>query len=327
MFVQTRRRYGLRGILVSLRTVIIICAFFFLFFIFPEPIAALQVKTIENDQIIVQYDESLHTAAQEIVKKYPLLKRELEETFRFKTDFRPTVVLFRSRKDFQERMGSRLAVAVALPQKNLIVVDNSKMKTHPFTLEITLKHELCHLLLYHYIGGKRMPKWLNEGISQWVTGGMSEIIGVESKDLLKQATLSGRFITLDNLTNRFPGDEKSLHLAYQQSRSIVEYIVRESGFEGVLKILAKLREGDDMDNATGDVLSTPLYELEKKWHAHLKTKYTWLVYVSSHIFQLLFAFASVILVYGFIKFIIRKRQYRDEEDEIDAEDDHFMPPD
>jgi hypothetical protein len=50
------------------------------------------------------------------------------------------------------------------------------MKTYPFTLTVTLKHELCHLFLHYLIGGGELPRWFNEGIAQWTSGGIAELM-------------------------------------------------------------------------------------------------------------------------------------------------------
>ena len=291
-----------------------LCAILLLFF-FCKFIYAIETNIIQKDGVIVQYEKSLQPVAKEIIRIYPAVKRELEKTFGFEIEFRPTVILTDKRKDFRKMVGNDLVVAIAVPRDNLIVIDNSKMKTGPFTLEITLKHELCHLLLYHYTGGGNLPRWLNEGISQWVTGGISEMIMGENKNLLKQSTLSGRFIPLKDLAARFPNDDKNLMLAYQESRSMVDYIDREFGPGKILQILRHLKNGDNADTAILKGLSISPEELESKWHDFLRKKFTWFTYLSSHLYQLLFFFSALILVYGFIQFIIKKRAYRDEEED------------
>jgi hypothetical protein len=193
------------------------------------------------------------------------------------------------------------------------------MKTQPFTMEITLKHELCHLLLYHYVGGKGLPRWLNEGIAQWVTGGISELMG-EDKDLLKQASISGRLIPLEDLQDTFPSASQSLHLAYQESRSVTGYIVSKYGQEGMLRILDALRAGKGIDLAVQEALSLSPGEMENNWKDYLRTRYTWFTYMSSHLFEIIFAFGALVLIYGFVRFLIIKRNYRDDEQQdIDDE--------
>jgi hypothetical protein len=280
--------------------------------------------TVENDEVFVEYDTRLKGTASEVVSIYSLVKVELEKTFKSKVDFKPTVRIIKDRSTFQKTTGSIHAVAVAISQNNLIIIDNSKMGTHPFTLEVTLKHELCHLFLHRLVENGRLPRWFNEGVSQWVSGGITELIIGENRDLLKQATLSGRYIRISDLSERFPQDSTSLKLSYQESKSIVDYIVKEHGPDSILRIINHLKEGSSIDVALLRALSMSTGELEKRWHAHLKRKYTWLTYLSNNIYQILFTFAGLALLYGFIRVMLRKRAYKDEDD--DDYEENVPPP-
>lgn len=280
-----------------------------------QPVFALEAETITNDEVIVVYERPLRAAAEEVIAMYPSIARELEDRFQLTIDFRPTIWIMKDRKSFQQVSGNALVVAVAVSKRDLIIIDNSKMRTHPFTMEVTLKHELCHLLLHHLVKPGRMPRWLNEGISQWVSGGVTEIIIGENKDLLKQAVLTGRLIRMRDLAAGFPKDNTALLLAYQESKSIVDYIFQEFGLDGILMIMDHLRDGSSIDAAVLKAFSITMDDLEKGWHAHLNRRFTWFTYLSSHLYQFLFSFAALALFYGFIRVLLIKRAYKDEEEE------------
>ncbi len=300
-------------------TAIIMVMVFFL----PDSTGAADFMIIQNKEVKVQFEKPLRSSALEVIKLYPIVKSELEHTFQTPIDFQPTIRLIQKRKTFQKAVGSSHAIAVALQGYDLIIIDNSKMNVHPFTLEATLKHELCHLFLRHLVKGGDLPRWFNEGLSQWVSGVLTEILIGENNDILKQAALSNRYIPLRSLSVSFPGDYTKLQLAYQQSRSIVEYMVKEYGEDGVMQVVARLGNGSDMNSSVLEALSLSLEELEKKWHGHLRKKYTWFTYLSAHLYEILFSFAALALTYGFIKVMLRKRAYKDEEEEGDDPQDHF----
>jgi len=288
---------------------------FFLLIALPESLLATQA-VLQSEEVLVQFEKPLENAAKEVADIYPAVKAELENTFKWRLDFRPTVILIKDSKTFQKIVESGLIVAVAVPQKNLIVIDNSKMNVHPFTLEITLKHELCHLMLHHHISEGNLPKWLNEGIAQWSSGGIAEIIMGESRDILKQASLSGEFISLRGLTDKFPEDERAVLLAYEESKSIVEYIIREFGVSGLLQVLNHLKNGYDVDAAIFKGLSVSFYELENRWHDYLQKRTTWFTYFSNNLYNVLFFLAGLILTYGFIRFLLKKKAYKDEGEDM-----------
>jgi len=272
----------------------------------------------ETDDVSVIFDASLERAAKEVIAVYAELRSELETVLGWRLGVRPTIVLIKTEEDFRKLSGGQFIVAFAVPQRNLIVVDYSKMNTHPFTLGITLKHELSHLLLHHHISDENLPKWLDEGIAQWVSDGISELI-VEKKSVLDTVVLSERYIPLSALSRRFPQDRISLTLAYEESKSFVEYIISEFGESGLLLLLRQLKNGTDPDTAIRNVFSISSQELESNWHRYLKKHFTWFAYLSVHLYDILFFLAAVISVYGGIKLTLRKRRYRDEDEDDEEE--------
>jgi hypothetical protein len=75
-------------------------------------------------------------AAEEAADIYPALKRGLEKTLEWRVHFRPTVLLIKESKAFQGAAGNALIVAFAIPQRNLIMIDYSKMRTHLFSIAL-----------------------------------------------------------------------------------------------------------------------------------------------------------------------------------------------
>lgn len=275
----------------------------------------VDVETIEHDAFIVQFQKPLRGAAQEVERSFTKMKSDLEMTLGWKLDFRPTVMLIKNSGTFQRLVGHKLVVAYALPQKNLIVIDYSKMTTHPFSLGITLKHELAHLFLHRHIRLDNLPKWLDEGIAQWVSGGIAEILMGRDGHILKKASLSGNLIPLGELNHSFPEEEALLLLAYEESKSFIEYIDKEFGIKGIRQVLNHLKGGKDIEVAILKALSSPLSTLEKRWHGKLENNMAWLAYIGSNIILFLFFFTALATIYGFIRFLAKKRNYKDDEEE------------
>ena len=290
----------------------------FVFLIVPlKPIYAEKLPVIQKKEVVVAFEEPLRAAAEEFADIYPMVKKDLEKTLGWRVDFRPTIMLIKESKTFQMMAGSNLIVAFAVPQKRLIVIDYSKMKTDPFTIELTMKHELCHLLLHNHLKNGNLHRWFDEGIAQWVSGGMAEIIMSQKRSPLNEATLVGKYIKIRSLTERFPRDRKYIFLAYEESKSLVEYIIGKFGIDGILTILKHLKEGKEMDAAVLKALSISFDELEEGWHNHLKKNITWFTYLSNNLYEILFFLAALIMIYGFIRRLMIKRAYMDGEEEND----------
>jgi len=287
---------------------------FLLFFLTFMNTLYAEPNKIQTKEVIVIFEEPLENVAKDVVKVYPAVKADLVASLDWKVDVRPDVILVKDKSTLMKMVGSDIIIAFAIPDRNLIVLDTSRIYTRPFTLEATLKHELCHILLHSNIKNDRLPRWLDEGVCQWASGGIAELIADDGDSAITKATISDSTISIGDLI-RFPRDEKSLLLAYEESKSIVEYIVSEYGKQGILQILGYLKEGHSIDDSIQKSLSVSTSELEIKWLVYLKRKHTWFSYLSYNIYTILFFLAAVITVYGFIRLLKKKRAYVDEDEE------------
>ena len=239
-----------------------------------------------------------------------------EEFFGWNLDMRIQVVLVGDTRSFQKLTRNKLFVAFAVPDKDLIVIDYSRMNTRPFSLNITLKHELCHLLLHRHISRHNLPKWLDEGVCQWVSDGIGEIFVNQGWSGLDSAVMADRIIPLKRLTDYFPRDEASLILAYEQSKSLINYVDRQYGYNAIMETLAFLKNGETVESALMNSLAISDRQLEKEWLNHLEETPRWLVFLASHIYAIIFFLAAVLTVAGFIRHMRRRKKIYDEwEDE------------
>lgn len=280
------------------------------------------MPTMGDARVTVRFDAPLQGAAKEVLRIYPVVRSELLKDLGWETAPNPEstqIVLLKDHASFRKVSGSDLVTALAMPREDLILIDYSKMGAHPFTLEVTLKHELCHLELHRAIAAERLPRWLDEGICQWVTGGFGEIISEGSRSGLREAVLSKRLVSIEGLEARFASDGKDLILAYEESKSIIDFIKKKFGVPGLRKILEQMRNGDDLDTAVRKALSMSLDELEKQWRASLSPGSAWLFYLRDYLYELLFLAAALLTICGFFRVLKKKRDYKDDEEE--GEDD------
>jgi hypothetical protein len=272
-----------------------------------------EVFVLENEQIRVLFEHPLGTAARKVSEMYLSIKEDLQQIFGWNIGFRPSVLLIRDTQYFQRIAESPLTVAFAVPAKRMIAMDYSRINTNPFSMEITLKHELCHLLLHDHIGTVALPRWLDEGVCQWVSGGIPDIILDQKRSALNRAAFRGTFIPLDSLKSAFPYHGEDFLLAYEESKSFTDYIISRFGKKGLLRMLETMRTGKDAHTAALSAFSITLSALEKDWHHSLQRKTTWLTYLSYHLYEILFGLTALIAAYAFIRTLMRKRAHVDEE--------------
>lgn len=277
----------------------------------------LTLETFESSDVTIRYEEALKNAAPDVAKAYDRAKIALEKKTHLDLSVKPVIILIHTDSFFSRMVGgNKLVTAFAVPRDNYIYIDYQKMLKTPFDLELTLTHEICHLLLHNYVQSDHLPKWLDEGVSQWVSGGMADIINFDGKKLLKEAVISDKYLSLNELVVYFPAEQNKLILAYEESKSLVEYIDEEYGSDKILLILKSLHEGDNINSAISRTLSVSLSTIEHDWHKHLKKRYTWFYLFSDNLVWILFVFAALLTVIGYLRLRTRmKTHFKDEEEE------------
>ncbi len=287
-----------------------------LFMVFFTAFSVAQGRQIlQTKDVTVQYDASLEAAAKQVLTLYPEVKKDLESLFGWKLALKPSVLLKKNRADFLTIAGDPLVVAFAVPDRKLMVIDYSKMITRPFNLEATLKHELCHILLHHHIQTENLPRWLDEGLCQWASGGIDEIIMDPKRSRLNRASFAQNFIPFQKLKAGFPHDENARLLAYEQSKSFVTYISRTFGNDALFSILNKIKASQNLEEAMQSALFISPEALEKEWHRSLTRPVTWFAYLSYYLYEILFVLMALITLVAFIKLSLKKRySLADEED-------------
>ncbi len=288
-----------------------------LFLLAASPLPATQRSVLRLPELTVVYDRGLDQTASKILPLYTDAKQDLQTLLQWPVDFRPTLVLINDRQQFAQMAGHPMVVAYALPSQNVMVIDHTRMAMAPFNMRTTIKHELCHLVLHHHIKGGRLPRWLDEGVCQWASDGFADIIMDSRRELLPAAILSGRYIDFATLNQRFPKQKNALILAYEQSKSIVEYISRTYGPQSVVDLLTLLRQGFLLDSAFESRLGISWEQLEAQWRDHLKKNISWFTYLSIHLYEILFVSAALLTILAYVRRVLRKKAYADEADPSD----------
>lgn len=278
--------------------------------------AAAQRQQWDNEEVTLVFDQRIRSIALEVNQYYPGVKQELEQVFGWTLRVKPTVVLIAARSDFQRLVPNPLFVAVALPSQNAIVIDTSRTRSAPLDLRVILAHEMAHLLLHQYIERSRLPRWLDEGVCQWFTGGVTEILIDPHRSVLGEALGSGEYIALADITSRFPSDPRKLMLAYEQSRDIVTMIANRFGSEKLLGILHRLHNGESIEAGVRSELGVTLEDLEKTWQRKLTGGVMWWGRLAANLYGILFFLAALLAVAGFaVQMYRRKKRFREEDEE------------
>ena len=277
-------------------------------------VSAFELRQYKSAGIVILYEPPLENAAKKLAGEYPEIRADVEKKLQWSIGFTPTVVLIREHKEFQEKARDNLVTAFAVPGENVIMIDYSRMGRTPFDLRATLAHEICHLVLHYYISDS-VPRWLDEGVAQWTSGGISDILVPDEKDILKQAILSGGLLRLKDISLRFPEEPEKLLLSYEESKAFVEFIVRGYGTAKLITVLHSLKKSESVEQAVYENLSTGMDQLEQKWREGLVRKYSWPSYIADHIYGIIFFAAALATLIGYVMFRRRMKSLRDDEND------------
>jgi hypothetical protein len=283
-----------------------------LFSILPVQVQAERSEMLETSEVIVLFEPGVGRGAENVAEIYTDIKIKTQDLFGWTYNQKPFIVLINNRDRFLKTADHPITVAYAIPARNLIVIDHSRVVTTPFSLATTLTHEFCHLLLHDYI--PNIPRWLDEGLCQWASGGFDEIIYNLRQSTLNQVSIAGNFIPFENLSSGFPRSEQERILAYEQSKSFITYLVRHFGEDKLLELLDRMARKESVENAFHTVYRTHLDQMEISWQESIRKNLTWFTYLSNHMYEILFVAGAMLTVIGFFRLIWKKRQYKDDDD-------------
>jgi hypothetical protein len=132
---------------------------------------------------------------------------------------------------------------------------------------IVIPHELTHLVFdtavanaYHY-----PPRWLNEGVAVYLSQGYE----ASDRSTIERAARDRELMPLDALTAEFPTSAQRFGLAYAESVSAVEYLVRTYGTAGLVRLVRSYADGRSDDEAFAAALGVDASEFSQAWLAEL----------------------------------------------------------
>jgi|GEM_PF-2967139 len=127
----------------------------------------------------------------------------------------------------------------------------------------TLVHELTHLATRQLAGNAyaRIPTWLSEGISVYAEGPLSS----DRRALIDSAKWDRTLFSVNALSSPFPSVESMARLAYAQSYSFVEFLIKNGGSNKLQQMLALIKQGTNIDDALMDIYGFNMEGMTMKW--------------------------------------------------------------
>jgi hypothetical protein len=134
-------------------------------------------------------------------------------------------------------------------------------------VESVVPHELTHVVFQTAIDNPyhEPPHWLNEGLAVYLSDGYADF----DRSQVATAVKGGSIIPLDGLAGAFPTTQERFFLAYAESVSAVDRIVRVSGRDALVKLIRSYHDGVSDDQAFQAALGRDVAGFESDWLAEL----------------------------------------------------------
>jgi hypothetical protein len=130
-------------------------------------------------------------------------------------------------------------------------------------VEVVVPHELVHLVFdtavknpYHF-----PPRWLNEGLAVYLSEGYTP----GDRQATERAASAGTLIPLDGLAGQFPTSADAFRLAYSESASAVDYLIRTYGPDALVGLIRSYADGRTDDEAFRDALGVDVAGFGEGW--------------------------------------------------------------
>jgi hypothetical protein len=192
---------------------------------------------------------------------------------------------------------------------------------HPFY--VTAIHELVHLLLRSGKPDVYIPRWLDEGLAQTLSGESLQL----RTNLISQAVLSGRIHNFYQIEHVMRMRANDASLAYAESITAVDLLLKTYGWDGMRRYISALRDDLDPDKAFIRAFGIHLGEFEGQWFEYLRKNYRFSFFHSLE-FSLGFIFLFFLALAGiFVRLRRRKilKQWEEEEqrDIVGTTEDYY----
>ena len=140
---------------------------------------------------------------------------------------------------------------------------------------IVVPHELTHLVFdtavhnpYHF-----PPLWLNEGLAVYQSQGYD----LSDRGDVEAAARNGSLMPLEALGGQFPTRVERFRLAYAESVSAVDFLIRTHGKDALVALIRSYAQGRTDDEAFSDALAVDMTGFGAAWladlHARPPTRY------------------------------------------------------
>ena len=201
----------------------------------------------------------------------------------------------------------------AVGDSNLVVIFPARSPGYPNdTIEDVLRHEVAHVLIARISGGRRVPRWFNEGVAMEVE---RERRFQDQTELFYQLVKGGQ-TDLKQLDDLFTGTQSDQTRAYAIAGALVHDLVLSYGLGAFREILNRVHREVPFDTAFADVTGVSPLAAESEFWRRQRIWTSWIpVLTSSATLWLAVTLLAILAI------VMRRRRNRQMERQWEKEED------
>jgi hypothetical protein len=274
----------------------------------------------------VEFDTVDTYSAREVSRECERAFGQVTNEMGYSPEDRIRAVLCSSRASFERMTGGAFpewGAAFAIPSENLIILKSPRLVKGNTDFPEVVTHEVTHVIVHDFVGGKAIPRWLDEGFAMYE----SKEWKTDNSLVVGWASVSNALEDLGDLEGGFPDSERWAALAYAESFLAVAYLKQEYGKQGLLRVFRELRESGDMDRAMKRAGSFGYASFKREWMVYTKNRFS----VAAFTLAPGSIWTATILIF-LVVFVARYRRNRRrltamKEHEAILEEVEYSPPD
>lgn len=224
---------------------------------------------LETPHFIILYDAAEDAVlAPYLAECLEKLHDDVCDDFRVKLDRKTLIEVFPQHMGFSIRITGRPFIATVGACSGRVIALAAPRAANPFghyNFASVLRHEFTHTVTLAATNN-RIPHWMTEGLAVYEEPYPR---GWEQKRLLATAVRDQRLFTLESIDWGFmrPRRADDRSLAYAQSEWMIEFIIQRQGFDKILEMLQRFREGWNQPRVFSEVLKIEPRAFDEQFQA------------------------------------------------------------
>ena len=166
----------------------------------------------------------------------------------------------------------------------------------------TIVHELVHIIQGQQVPLNLTPVWFNEGLAVY----LSEEYNLRSKIVLSRAITKKKLIPLDKLSDILNFSNLKAELAYDESTSVIEYLIQVYGFGIIREIFDNMRSGRSFENSIKITTGIDYSNFSYFWEQYISKTYRWVFLLD--IQYILWLIMPLLLILAYLSIRYRNRE-------------------